>query len=302
MGWTMVRQVTVRAFVAAVVAPVMLGFGMPSVATAAETRPIERPGSLTPNQLFGGRTLTVADALAACGPAAAVAFSKAVGRPVSLDRAVAVARTVGWTPARGMSGPYGEVALLQRLGIPVTIEAGLDMARIRLTVQAGQPVIIRTSGLSASVPGHYFVAERFDPSTGRLDLAQSALVLRSAAGRRWFTLNEISSLGTGTPTHTIYLQAGARSTATLAAASARPFSPVATRETGRGGRVVETGGRGARLRALPGLDGAVIGSAADGTRLDDAGATMVVEGRTWRKVIVAGGTTAWIDSALLRAN
>jgi hypothetical protein len=176
------------------------------------------------------------------------------------------------------------------------------MARIRLTVQAGQPVIIRTSGLSASVPGHYFVAERFDPSTGRLDLAQSALVLRSAAGRRWFTLNEIASLGTGTPTHTIYLQAGARSAATVTAASARPFTPVGTRASGRGGRVVETGGRGARLRAQPGLNGAIIGSAADGTRLDDAGATMVVAGRTWRKVIVAGGKTAWIDSALLRAN
>jgi hypothetical protein len=302
MGWTMVRQVTVRVFVAAIVAPVVIGLGIPSVAAAAETRPIERPGSLTPNQLFGGRTLTVADALAACGPAAAVAFSKAVGRPVSLDRAVAVARSVGWTPARGMTGPYGEVALLQRLGIPVTIEAGLDLARIRLTVQSGQPVIIRTSGLSANVPGHYFVAERFDPSTGRLDLAQSALVLRSAAGRRWFTLREIASLGTGTPTHAIYLQAGARSANTVTAASARPFSPVGSRGTGRGGQVVETGGLGARLRAMPGLNGAVVGSAADGTRLDDAGATMTVAGRIWRKVIVAGGNAAWIDSALLRAN
>src|SRR4051794_35148006 len=46
---------------------------------------------LTPNQLFSGRTLTRAEALAACGPAAAVAFARAKGRAISLDAAVAAA-------------------------------------------------------------------------------------------------------------------------------------------------------------------------------------------------------------------
>src|SRR5690242_19920827 len=51
---------------------------------------------LTPNQLFSGRTLTRAEALAACGPAAAVAFARAKGKSITLDAAVAAARGVGW--------------------------------------------------------------------------------------------------------------------------------------------------------------------------------------------------------------
>jgi hypothetical protein len=39
--------------------------------------PSSGPTDLTPNQLFSGRTLTRAEALAACGPAAAVAFARA---------------------------------------------------------------------------------------------------------------------------------------------------------------------------------------------------------------------------------
>src|SRR5215212_439587 len=56
---------------------------------------------LTPNQLTAGRALTHAEALAACGPAAAVALARATGRTLSLDAAVAVAREVGWTVERG---------------------------------------------------------------------------------------------------------------------------------------------------------------------------------------------------------
>jgi hypothetical protein len=130
MGWTMVGLVARRALMAAIVVLADVLLAAPMAATATELLGAERPGSLTPNQLFGGRTLTAQEAAAACGPAAAVAFSQAVGRGVSLDRAVAVARTVGWTAARGMNGPYGEVALLQRLNVPVTIEAGVSGARV----------------------------------------------------------------------------------------------------------------------------------------------------------------------------
>ena len=195
----MVRLADRRTWLAAIVVLAALLLPAPSAASAAETRQNERPGSLTPNQLFGGRALTTQEALAACGPAAAVAFANASGRAVSLDRAVAVARTVGWTPAKGMSGPYGEVALLQRLGVQVSIEAGVNPARVKKELLAGRPVIIRTSGRGPDIPGHYFVAERIDASTGRFDLAQSALVLRSSGGRRWYGLSEISSLGTGVP-------------------------------------------------------------------------------------------------------
>ena len=292
----MARRGTV---LAALVVLAALLLAAPNAATAAERRPAERPGSLTPNQLFGGHALTAREALAACGPAAAVAFANASGRPVSLDRAVAVARTVGWTPAQGMSGPYSQVSLLQRLDIPVTIEAGVRTARIKQDLQAGRPVIIRTSGRGADVPGHYFVAERMDSATGRFDLAQSALVLRSSAGRRWYALDEIASLGTGAPTHAIFLAQDA-GTSVLAAASATPLRAVPNRAGGA--YVVATGGVGARLRAAPGTSSAIVGSVKDGTRLAEAGASAVVAGRTWKKVTVGGGNPAWIDAGLLRAS
>lgn len=298
----MVREVARRTWLAAIVVLAAVMLPTPSAATAAETRPTERPGALTPNQLFGGRALTTQEALAACGPAAAVAFANAVGRAVTLDRAVAVARTVGWTPASGMRGPYSEVALLERLGIQVSIEAGVSAARVKRELLAGRPVIIRTSGRAPDVPGHYYVAERIDTSNGRFDLAQSALVLRASGGRRWYSLDEISSLGTGVPTHAIYLAQNA-ATSTLAAASAKPFTSVASRAGGAsaGNLVVATGGLGARLRAEPGTAAAIVGSVIDGTRLTATGASTVVSGRTWKKVTLANGSPAWIDAGLLRA-
>ena len=121
----------------------------------------EGNGDLTPNQLFSGGSLTREEALAACGPAAAVAFARAKGKPVTLDTAVAYAREVGWTARRGMSGPSGQVSLLKSLGVQATLETGLDRGKIAREVQ-GRPVIIRAGGGG----GHYFVAERLDPSAG----------------------------------------------------------------------------------------------------------------------------------------
>lgn len=274
-------------------------------AAAAEESPSRRPGSLTPNQLYGGRALTPAEAAAACGPAAAVAFARAVGRPVSLDTAVAVARQVGWTPAQGMSGPHSQLSLLKRLNVPATIEAGLNVGKLTREIQAGRPVIIRTSGRPGVVPGHYFVAERVDPATGRFDLAQSALVLRASGGRRWFTLGEIAALGVGAPTHAIYLSTGngperRDGPVTLAAASASAPKPLASR-AGAGSHVVATGGPGARLRSAPSTDSAVVGSLRDGTRISLASGSKTIGGRTWLRVTVSGGGTAWIDAGLLRA-
>jgi hypothetical protein len=278
---------------------VLLGVAPTSV-SAIEAGPTERPGSLTPSQLFGGRSLTPQEAQAACGPAAAVAFARAVGRMVSLDRAVAEARAVGWTPTYGMSGPWGQLQLLRRLNVPATLEAGINVSRIAREVQAGRPVIIRTGGRSVLEPGHYFVAERYDAVSGRFDLAQSALVLRSAAGRRWFTLNEITGLGTGTPTHTLFIASTGAPAAAPAPANTGSVTAMSVKAaTSIGSLVVQTGGLGARLRAAPGTDAKVIASVADGSKLVDAGASQSVAGRIWRKVST-GGVTAWIDGGLLR--
>jgi hypothetical protein len=301
MAWYVVRRTAVTALA---MLTVLLLFGA-KPALAAETGPGERPAQLTPNQLRGGRTLTLQEALAACGPAAAVAFAEATGKPLTLDAAVAAARDVGWSPARGMTGPYGQALLLRRLSIPSTVEAGLDPARIKSEVAAGRPVIIRTSGQGASRPGHYFVAERIDPTTGRLDLAQSALVLRASGGRRWFSLNEISSLGVGSPTHAIYLAQGARTAGASVSAQAAAASTLASARPGAarsGAQIVAAGGLGARLRAAPSTAAKIVGLVSDGTRLTDTGATAVAAGRTWRRVTTADGGTAWIDAGLVRAS
>ena len=303
----MVRHDARRTVLAGVALLSVLLTAGPEAALAAEARPGERPGGLTPNQLVGGQSLNAQEALAACGPAAAVAFAQASGRAVSLDTAVAAARHVGWTPARGMTGPYGELALLERLKIPATLEEGVNAAKVTREVQAGRPVIIRTSGRGAA-PGHYFVAERLDRATGRFDLAQSALVLRASGGRSWFSLAEISSLGFGVPTHAFFLASptsqvlAASPPPKLAAASAKPATSVAARPAPLTGatHVVDTGGSGARLRAAPGAAATLVGSVADGTRVTATGPTAVVAGRVWRHVAMAGGGTAWVDGGLLR--
>jgi hypothetical protein len=240
--------------------------------------------------------------MAACGPAAAVAFANATGHPISLDTAVALARQVGWTPTQGMAGPYSQISLLQKLNIPATIETGLNAAKIASEVRSGRPVIIRTSGRGMSIPGHYFVAERYDPATGSYDLAQSALVLKSAAGRRWFSLDEIVSLGAGFPTHAIYL--GTASSVQLAAAAVRAPTPMAVASSPKtaGTQVVATGGYGARLRAAPGTASSILGVVPDGVRVMPTGATAIVSGRIWRRVLLTNGRAAWMDGGLLRGS
>jgi hypothetical protein len=278
----------------------------------------DRLADLTPNQLAGGSGLTTEEALAACGPAAAVAFARASGKPLSLAAAVAAARLVGWTPERGMAGPASQLALLKRLGIAATLEAGIDRARIAREVRAGRPVIVRTNG---GERGHYLVAERYDAATGRYDFGQSALVLRGAEGRRWFTLDELPSLRTGSPSHAIYLDggstggsaaegavvamslkppAGLAAAATAAATRALGSAVAPAAATGPRSLVVDTGGWGARLRAAPTTDGRVLGLVADGARLVNLGESASSGGRTWRRVADAEGTPAWIDADLVR--
>ena len=165
---------------------------------------VDLRGTLTPNQLTDGHTLTAEEALAACGPAAAVAFARAIGERPTLDDAVAAARLVGWTAADGMAGPRGQVHLLAYLGVGVRLEEGeIDWAAIAREVQAGTPAIV-------IAPGHYFVAERYDPGSGRFDFGQSAAVLRAARGQRWFAPADIAALGMGVPRAAIHLNRAAR--------------------------------------------------------------------------------------------
>jgi hypothetical protein len=158
-------------------------------------------GKLTPNQLTEGMAqgLDRETALAVCGPAAAIAFARKNGRNPTFGEALGLAKEVGWTLEAGMAGPASQVKLLQRMGIQAQMDDGPpDPNKVAQMVQGGNPVIVNTRG-------HYFVAERYDPKTGKFDFGQSATVLKAAKGNSWFSLGEISSLGMGDPRATIYM-------------------------------------------------------------------------------------------------
>jgi hypothetical protein len=161
--------------------------------------------SITPDQLKDGQTLSSWEAYAACGPAASVAFARAVGHEMTLDQATAAARLVGWSAAYGMQGPKSELALLASLGIEAhqrgESEDTIEWDRVIGDVQAGVPVMLVT-------PRHYYVAEGYDAATGKFDFGNSAMVLAAAGKQRWFTPDEVAWLGYGTPFTTIHLGQG----------------------------------------------------------------------------------------------
>lgn len=161
--------------------------------------------SITPDQLKDSQSLSTYEAYAACGPAAAVAFARAIGHDLTLDQATAAARMVGWNAWSGMAGPRAELALLASLGVEAhqrgESEDTIDWERVVGDVQAGIPVMVVTER-------HYYVAEAYDAETGKLDFGNSALVLAGAQKQRWFSPDEIAWLGYGTPFTTIHLGPG----------------------------------------------------------------------------------------------
>lgn len=172
--------------------------------------------SITPDQLHDGQTLSSWEAYSACAPAATVAFSRARGRELTLDQSVEAARKVGWNAALGMPGPRAEIALLASLGIPAHMRGEsadeIDWDKVISDVQAGIPVMVVTSR-------HYFVAEGYDPETGKLDFGNSALVLAGARHQRWFTPEQVGWLGYGEPFTTIHLGPGPQPTEFIRAQS-----------------------------------------------------------------------------------
>jgi hypothetical protein len=173
--------------------------------------------SITPDQLKDSQTLSAWESFAACGPAATVAFARAVGQELTLDQAAAAARAVGWSGAFGMPGPRAELALLASIGIVAhqrgESEDTIDWKRVIGDVQAGMPVMVVT-------PRHYYVAEGYDAETGKLDLGSSALVLAGAQKQRWFSPDEIAWIGYGTPFTTIHLGPGPQPSEYLRATNA----------------------------------------------------------------------------------
>lgn len=131
---------------------------------------------------FGDPQLTPAEAMSACGPAAALAFARVNGRTPTLREAVDLAKSVGWSADRGMAGPASERALLQKMGIDADLSGGADPTRVRADVQGGKPVIVST-GL------HYFTLSDYDPQSDRYYVGTSGTDLKN--GREWMSLDDI---------------------------------------------------------------------------------------------------------------
>ncbi len=157
----------------------------PPTASAAPARTIGgyAPGDLVPNQFNRQENqLSAAEAAAACGPAAAIAFARAHGRNPTWSEAADLARQSGWT-ANGMGGPQNQSALLTRMGIPHEyVGGGTNWERVKQEVQAGNPVTISTGA-------HYFVAVDYDPASGRFDFGQSGV--QSAQRNRYLAPGQI---------------------------------------------------------------------------------------------------------------
>ena len=159
------------------------------------------PGSYTPNQISAATSegLDYETALAVCGPAAAIAFARKTGRNPTMQEAVGLARQVGWTSAQGMAGPASEQKLLGSMGVASRLVDGVpDWGAVAADVQNGNPVIIST-------PGHYFVAEQYDPTTGKFNFGNSTAILKAAHGQTWFTPQEMASLGMGAPRGSLFM-------------------------------------------------------------------------------------------------
>lgn len=137
---------------------------------------------------FGDPALSPAEAMSACGPAAALAFARVNGRNPTLREAVDLAKSVGWTPDAGMAGPASEQALLRKMGMDADLQSSPDWSRVTADVQSGRPVIVST-------PRHYFTVSDYDPSTNRYYVGSSGTDLKG--GKEWLSADELVSQGRG---------------------------------------------------------------------------------------------------------
>lgn len=129
--------------------------------------------------------LSSGDAIAFCGPAAALAFAQTYGRNPTVAEAKALAQQVGWNPQQGMAGPQSEVALLHGLGVDAHYSQGVDWGQVGRDAQGGNPVIVDT-------PGHYFYVDGYNAQTGQLHVGTSGTDLKG--GSEWMTPAQINAM------------------------------------------------------------------------------------------------------------
>ncbi len=137
-----------------------------------------------PNQFASG--LAAVEAYAACGPVAAVAMARWLGRNPTVSEALLRAKQTGWTAAGGMNGIANEKRLLDVMQIPARLETPVNWQHVRLDAVNRNPVIISTTG-------HYWVIDDYDFTTRKFHVGNSGLAYRG--GSEWMSDSEIQLLG-----------------------------------------------------------------------------------------------------------
>lgn len=132
-----------------------------------------------------GMGLSSGDAIAFCGPAAAMAFAKAYGRNPTVEEAKQLAVQVGWNANQGMAGVSSEVSLLKNLGIDAHATQGVDWGQVAQSATSGNPVVIDT-------PGHYYYVDGFNAATGKLHVGTSGTDLKG--GSEWMSPDQINGM------------------------------------------------------------------------------------------------------------
>jgi len=152
---------------------------------------------------FNQPGVTYAEALAACGPAAAIAFAATTGRPPSLQEALVLARQTGWTEG-GQAGPQAQQKLLTAMGVPTRLEAGVNWGAVQQDVQNGNPVMLSSSGGPGlqGEAGHYWQILGYRPEDDRYFVGPSGTAYRG--GKEWMSPEEIARVA-GQPSHALYL-------------------------------------------------------------------------------------------------
>src|SRR5215472_11771477 len=129
--------------------------------------------------------LSSGDAMAFCGPAAAMAFAQTYGRNPTIDEAKQLAQQVGWNPSQGMAGVGSEVQLLNAMGVDAHATQGVDWSAVGRDASGGNPVIIDT-------PGHYYYVDGYNADTGQMHVGTSGTDLKG--GSEWMTPDQINKM------------------------------------------------------------------------------------------------------------
>lgn len=129
-----------------------------------------------------GGTLTAAEAAAFCGPAAAMWFANIYGRMPDKAEAEAMARSIGWTPEWGMTGPGSEQRLLSMMGVASNVDYSPTPAEIGALAAQNVPFQLSTAGHFYQVQGG---------SLGGLNVGGSGV---AAGGSATMSLDQITAL------------------------------------------------------------------------------------------------------------